>query len=485
MNNKTNISIGVFAVVLIIGAFATFVYLPSLPNKQSVSKSQPAKSPEAGIVKQIDGVLDIKEIRSSGGIKAWLVEDRSVPVISITFAFKDVGTALDPANKQGLVQLVSNTMDEGAGELDSQAFQKELRNNSIRLSFSASRDSFGGRLETLAKNKDKAFKLLKLALTEPRFDKDPLERMKNANIARLRNSMSKPEWRALRLAYHRAFEGHPYAKNSGGTISGIQAVTPQDLETYVKKHLGKDRLFIGISGDIKAQEAQNIIDNIFGQLPDKSKASEIPDVNIQNQSLSTHHPMDIPQTHIQLWHPGISKTDKDYPAAKILNNILGKSGFGSRLMNAAREERGLTYGIYSYFQHFTRADALTITTSTKNEKAGEMMSIITGELEKLKNNGITNQELEKTKSYLTGSLPLNFTSNSAISGTLAQMQLNSLEIDYLDQFIDSIEQVKLAEVNTLLRRFPETEKFTKVYVGQPQGLELPPDIVIQDLPNAR
>ena len=105
-------------------------------------------------------ILDVQEFVSDEGITAWLVEDHTVPVISMHFAFKGAGSALEPDEKQGLVQLLSNTMDEGAADLDSQTFQKTLADNSISLSFSGGRDNFGGSLKTLTKNKDLAFDLL-------------------------------------------------------------------------------------------------------------------------------------------------------------------------------------------------------------------------------------------------------------------------------------------------------------------------------------
>ncbi|HBR67757.1 MAG TPA: hypothetical protein DEA55_00075, partial [Rhodospirillaceae bacterium] len=128
-----------------------------------------------------DKVLDIKEVTSPGGIKAWLVEDHSIPVISLEFAFNGAGAALDPAEKQGLSRIVSNTLDEGAGDLDSQTFQKELRDLSINLSFSSGRDNFDGHLKTLTRNKDRAFELMRLALNEPRFDPEPVARMIASN----------------------------------------------------------------------------------------------------------------------------------------------------------------------------------------------------------------------------------------------------------------------------------------------------------------
>lgn len=436
-------------------------------------------------VREISGILDIKEIHSRGGLSAWLVEDHSVPVISISFAFKNAGSVTDPENKQGRAQIVSNTLDEGAGELNAKEFQKTLRDNAIHLSFRSSRDALTGNLETLSKNKDKAFNLLHLALTQPRFDPAPLERMKNANIARIKREMQKPRWRALRLAYSKAFEEHPYALNSGGTITGIKNITPEDLKDFAQEYLGQDNLVIGISGDITEKQAAKALDKIFADLPAYSKKNVVEDISLQNNGAHFHHPMDIPQTHFQLWHPGKPRSSKEYAELSILNNIFGQSGFGSRLMSEAREKQGLTYGIYSHLRHFNRANTLVITTSTKNKSTEEMRDIIIREMSRLSRKGITQQELKATKKYITGSLPLKFTSNPSVSSTLMSLQLHDQEIDFLDRYQENIRKAKLGKVNKLASEFFRYENIMSVTVGQADDFKRKPDMIIKDLPDVR
>lgn len=486
--NKQNLIVVV--VIAIVATLGTGLYIAHQHGAiefttalNKAHKDASGMTEKAAITRQVSGTLDIKEIRSEDGLTAWLVQDTSVPVISIHFGFRDAGSATDPVEKQGLARLVSNTMDEGAGNLDAQEFQSELRNNSIRLHFTVDRDHYGGHLQTLSKNKDTAFRLLKLALTDPLFDEEPLERMKAANIARIKSDLSDPAWRALRIAYDVAFEGHPYAKNSGGTISGIQNVTQRDLQRFAKSYLAKDNLVIGISGDISVEDAQSAIDNIFGKLPETSDIPEIPDTGIRNKNESVHHKMDIPQTHIQLWHGGVPRQSENYAEAQILNHIFGRGGFGSRLMTSAREKEGLTYGIYSYLQHFNHADMLIISTSTQNEKAGEMMQIIIQEIQTLSEKGITEEELTAAKDYLSGSLPLRFTSNPRISQTLMSLQLDGLEMDYLDRYLEDIQAASITDVNALTPRLLSLDEFIGVTVGQPGGLDHAPNSVVETLPN--
>lgn len=282
-------------------------------------------------------VLDIQVITSDKGITAWLVEDHSIPVISFQFAFQGAGAALDPENKQGLAQMASNTMDEGAGDLKAQDFQRELRNLVISLGFTASRDHFAGSLKTLSKNKERAFELLKLAVNEPRFDKDPVERMSKANQSRIRSSLSDPDWIAARLMNDVAFAGHPYALNSGGTLSTLNAITPADLKAFHKARLGRNNVMVAVSGDITPEEVRIRLDELFGDLPEASLTPPA-DLTVQNSGKTFVYERDMPQTLIEIMQPGIDTHDPDYHAAQVMNFILGSSGFGSRLTTEIREK---------------------------------------------------------------------------------------------------------------------------------------------------
>ncbi len=443
MKNRYHVAILVVALVVL--PFATF-----------------AKEPQQKF-------LDIQEITSAGGINAWLVEDHSIPVIAMTFSFRGAGAKNNTPAQQGLARLASNTMDEGAGDLTSQDFQKQLRDKSISLSFSASRDNFGGSVKTLSRNKKDAFNLLKLALTQPRFDEEPVSRMRASNQSRIKSSVSNPRWLAARLQNDRIFEGHSYALNSGGTLTTLEKITPDDLRAF-HKTLGKNQLVIGVAGDITAAELKTVLDNIFGDMPVVDE-TEITKTNLKNAGKTYLYEQDIPQSVIEMSQVGISRKDKDYYAANIMNFILGESGFGSRLMEEIREKRGLTYGVYSYFRQYDAVDVLHVSTSTANENVTEMLSLIHAEWDKIKDAPVSEQELNDAKSYLIGSLPLSLTSTSSIASVLLSLQLDDLPIDYLDQRAGKIQAVQIADIQAAAQRVLDKDSMTTVIVGKPQGIE--------------
>src|SRR6185295_10598521 len=198
--------------------------------------------------------------------KAWLVREPSVPMIALDFAFAG-GANADPADKPGVANMVSSMLDEGAGDLDARAFQERLEERAIQLAFRAARDHFRGSLHTLTINLDEGVELLRLALTAPRFDAEPVERIRNQLLANLNRATTNPNEMANRRFWATAFPGHPYGRPSDGTPESLAAVTVDDLKSYVGNVFARDRLTIGIVGDIDAQAAGKLLDRAFGALP--------------------------------------------------------------------------------------------------------------------------------------------------------------------------------------------------------------------------
>jgi zinc protease len=424
--------------------------------------------------------LNIQEVTSPGGIHAWLVENHSVPLISLYGAFAGAGSVVD-GNKQGLVQLASNTMDEGGGELDSEHFQKLLADLSVSFGYNVGRDNFSFSLKTLTRNKDKAFDLMRLSVTAPRFDAEPLARMKAANLARIRSSLSDPDWMAARLMNDVTFAGHPYANNSGGTISSLNAITAQDLHAYAKDYLSRDHLRIAVTGDITRAELEKLLDASFGALPATGKHVAVANLTIQNSGTIAFFKRDIPQTIIMMALPGINRKDPDWFAADIMNFILGGGGFGSRLTEEVREKRGLTYGIGSGFSSLDHISILSVETSTRNEKTKEVLDLIKQEMTRMRDTPVTDAELKAAKDYLTGSMPLALTSTDSISSIMISMMMDNLPSTYLDMVTDKLNAVTIADVTRVSKRLLAPDKMVTILVGNPAGVT--PTKTFEKLPN--
>ena len=428
-----------------------------------------------------DKFLDIQEIESASGIKAWLVEDRSLPIIAVSFSFKDAGSIQNSREQQGLAQLLSNTMDEGAGDLKSQEFQKALSDNSITLYFNSSRDNFGGKLKTLSRNKDKAFELLELALNKPRFDAEPVERMRQSNMARIRSSKGDPNWINARIFNDKLYGDHPYAFNSGGTLTTLASLTPEDLKQHHKNWIAQSNLVIGITGDISKTEAVLVLDDVFGNLPKQAKENKIEPVNLINENKNFVFEKDIPQTIITAAMPSLPMDDPDYKALQVMNYIYGGGGFGSKLMEEAREKRGLTYGIYSSLFNPELTNLIKISTSTKNKSVNEMMNIIEAQMAVIKNDKVDKETLKDAQSYITGSLPLSLTSTDKVAGILVSLQLDNRSVTYLDDFINDINAVTRDDIQRVANKVLDPKKMTTIMVGNPENIESKE--TVSELPN--
>jgi len=425
--------------------------------------------------------LPITAFKTPGGFDVWFVEDKTLPIIAMQFWFDESGSAHDRLDQQGLARMLSNTLDEGAGDLNAQDFQKALNDHSITLLFDASRDGFGGRLKTLTRTQDKAFDLLAKALSSPRFEEEAINRMRDANIARIMDAMSDPQWIAARILNDKMFEGHPYAQNSGGTIASLSSLTADDLKSFKSDALTQDRLKIVITGDLDQETASQAVDQIFSSLPQKSSLSSIANVTLQNQSKTFLFEKDVPQSVIEIALPAFGHDDPDYYALQVLNYIFGGAGFGSRLMEEAREKRGLTYGIYSSIDTYKQIDVLSISTSTKNESVGEMLSVIKDVMKNLRENPVSEKELNDAKLFLTGSMPLMLSSTDSIASTILSLRIEDLPIDYYDGYAQKIKAVTISDLQRVAERILHPESMVTILVGKPENV--PNTTPITTIPN--
>ncbi|WP_348771384.1 pitrilysin family protein [Azospirillum sp. SYSU D00513] len=413
--------------------------------------------------------IEIKRVVSPGGIEAWLIEDQKVPVVAIQWAFEGAG-ATDPAGKEGLANLVSRSLDEGAGPYDSQAFQTKLQDSAIGLGFDAGRDAFTGSLRTLKDNREEAVELARLAMAEPRFDQEAVDRMRASVTASLRQDLGNPNFVAQRVFYSTAYPDHAYGRELRGTLESLPAITPDDMRTFVKTQLGRDRLVVAAAGAITPEQLGRDLDRMFGGLPAKSEGAPLADVAPKGlgETLVAQRP--TAQTIMLMGQEGLKRSDPDWYAATVMNYVLGGGGFGSRLMEEVREKRGLSYGVYSYLIPMEHTALVLASGSTMNAKAGEALDIMRQEWRRMAEGGVTEEELADAKTYLTGSFPLQFGSTQAIAGILLQVKRDELGIDYLDKRDGYINAVTREDVQRVAKRLLDPAKLLTVLVGKPEGV---------------
>lgn len=414
--------------------------------------------------------VDIQRVVSPGGIEAWLVEDRSLPIIALSFSMPG-GAANDPAGKEGLSNMASATLDEGAGDLDSQAFRRRLEDLSVSLSFRDGLDTFGGSLKTLTRNRDAAFELLRLSLTAPRFDEEAVERIRAQILTGIASRAKDPGRLAQRTFWSAVFPGHPYGRARRGTEESVAGITREDLRDFADRRLARRGLIVGVAGDISPAELAPLLDRTFGGLPEEGEISSIPSATPQavGEVLVVEQP--VPQSAILFGQPGLKRDDPDYYTAYLLNHILGGGSFTSRLYGEIREKRGLAYSVYSYLLPLDHAALWMGGAGTSNASVALSLDLVRAEWAQLRDNGVTEEQLAAARDNVNGRFALQLDSTSSIAGMLVAIQRENLGIDYIDKRSSYYAAVTLDDMRRVARKVLDPDALTMVIVGQPEGLD--------------
>ena len=414
--------------------------------------------------------MKIQEVTSPGGIRAWLVEEHSVPLMAMRFAFDGGGNSQDPEGKEGVASFLSTMMDEGAGDLTSKQFQERMEELALRMSFNDGRDAFYGSFETLTEHREKALALLALAVARPRFDAEAVERMRKqlqaglAAAARDPTRVASEQWMAL------AFPGHPYGRSGNGTLQSVAKIGRKDLVDFHARTFAKDTLRVVVVGDIDAATLGGVLDSVFGGLPAKARLTPVAKVEPKAAQRLKVIDMNVPQSVVRFGLPAMARKDKDFMAAFVLNTILGGGAFTSRLYQEVREKRGLAYGVDTYLMPLQNTSLFFGGVATKNEEVAQSLDVIRTEMKRITDEGPTEKELADAKAYLTGSFALRFDTNANIANQLLWMLVEGLGREYVDTRNAQVEAVTLEDMRRVARRLFEGQELIVTVVGRPKGV---------------
>lgn len=412
---------------------------------------------------------EIQRVVSPGGIEAWLVEEHAIPIIAMEISF-DGGSVLDPEGKGGVANLMAGLLEEGAGDLDAVAFAERAKDIAAGLGFSAGRESVSVSARMLTENRDATIDLLRLALTEPRFDEEPVMRVKRQIISGIRSAETDPNEIASKAWFAAAFPNDPYGRPAEGTEESVLALTVEDLRAARERLLNVGAAHIGVVGDITAEELAPLLDRLLGDLRNEPPA-DLPPAAFSAPPGVEVIDLDVPQSVAVFGHEGILRDDPDYIPAYVVNYVLGGGGFSSRLTEEVREKRGLSYSVYSYLYPLDRAGVYLGGVATANASMKTSLEVIRAEWRRMAEEGLTEEELEKAKRYLTGAYALRFDSNAKIAGILVGVQAAGLGIDYTVKRNSLVEAVTVDDIRRVAARLLEPEALSIVVVGRPEGLE--------------
>jgi len=413
----------------------------------------------------------IQEVTSPGGIKAWLVEEHAIPLMAMTYSFRG-GTELEPAGKEGVSNFLTGMMDEGAGDMLSAEFQKKRDELAFRMSFDAGSDFFEGSFQTLTRNRDAATDLLKLVITSPRFDAEPLERVRQQFLLNVKEKEQDPQSIGWQAWMDEILPGDPYSRPDDGTEATVAAITADDLRAAHRRIFNRNALQIAVVGDITAQELGPLLDKVFGGLPETApEQSKLPEAKPAMGPRLKIIERDMPQSVIAFGTEGIMRDDPDFIPAFVMSEILGSGGLTSRLSEEIREKRGLTYGVSYELSPMDRLGLYAGSLQTKNQSAGEALAAAREVMKTYAEEGPTQKDLDEAKTYLTGSYALRFSSNAAIANQLLAIQQQDLGIDYVQKRNSLVEAVTLDQVKAQAKRLLHPDRLIVTVVGKPEGVK--------------
>jgi zinc protease len=412
--------------------------------------------------------MTIEKIVSPSGIEAWLVQEKAVPLVTLNYAFHG-GATQDEADKAGTANLAIDLLDEGAGDLDGKTFHERLENHAIEMTFQVGRDYVHGSLRSLNEHREEAFDLLHLALASPRFEAGDLERVRGQEMASLQRDTTNPNDLASRRWWETAFPGHPYGRETKGTLESVPRITADDLRSYAHRVFARNELKVSIVGDVDAKTAGELIDRAFAGLPAKNDLKPVANATPSGLGRRIVINVDVPQAVVTFGGQGIARQDPDFMAAYIVNHILGGGSFTSRLYREVREKRGLAYGVSNSLVWFQRAAVVLGGTATRADRTADALAVIEEEIKRMAKDGPTPDELAAAKSFLKGSYALTLDTSTKIGAQLTQIQLDNLGIDYIQRRGTLIDAVTIEDARRVARRLYSGGLLVTV-AGRPKGL---------------
>lgn len=413
--------------------------------------------------------LQIQSWTLSNGARVLFVENHTIPMLDVSVDF-DAGSRRDPAGKSGTAALTSAMLARGihAAPNGNEAALSEAQISDAFADTAAQRggrlddDRAGATLRTLVTERETAVSLLARVLAYPSFPEEILKRDKARTIAAIKESLTKPEAIAGKAFSKRLYGNHPYGQQAD--VASIDAITRDDLLAFHRQYYVANRAVVALIGDVTRAEADQIAQQLTQRLPQGAPLPALPPVVIApgEEERIAHQ---ASQAHILIGMPGMARHDPDHFALTVGNYVLGGGGFVSRLMQQVREQRGLTYGVSSYFIPMAQPGPFQISLQTKKEQANEALQVVRSTVADYLRDGPTPAELKAAKDNLIGGFALRIDSNKKILENIAAIGFYDLPLDYLDTWTDKVSKVTAAEIKAAFQRKIQLDKLATVVVG--------------------
>jgi len=398
------------------------------------------------------------------GLVVLTSEQRALPMVTFNLLI-EAGSRFESAGREGTANLVASLLTYGTRTRTATQISETLDFIGATLSAACDEETATVSLTVLKKDLQAGLELFADVLTAAAFSQAEIDRQKQSVIASIRAKQEEPGQIAQEKFREALFRDSAYGRPVEGTMESVGRVDRGALLQFYEQYYRPNRAILAVVGDVSHEEIVGLLQKLSRSWERRNSPSQPPPTPSPAAAGFIRINKDLTQANILIGHDGVPRNHPDYYAIQAMNYILGGGGFSSRLMDSIRNERGLAYSVYSAFDADKYAGSFQLAMQTKNESAGEAIRVAMEEVRKIREQGVTREELQAAKDYLTGSFPLRFDSNRRVGAFLTQMEYFGLGLDYMERYADLVRGVTMEDVLRAARSRLQPDKWIVVVVA--------------------
>jgi zinc protease len=415
---------------------------------------------------------DLREIKLDNGLALVLIENHRVPMVSISLGIP-VGGVNDPAGQAGLSEAVASLLNDGAGNRSSLQLARAIETLGGQLSVSANDDYTEIYGSVIAENLESMLELFGDVILRPTFPEEEVTLYKKNRVEGLMVQRQEPSFLVSERFNLAIYDSHPYAVTAPKPET-VETLTRAKIESFYKTYYAPNGSTLVITGDFDGAKIEAQLRTIFGGWKAATNAAQkLPE--LAEQSKRRIYLIDRPgseQADFRIGNLAIAHSDKDYFALLVANAILG-DGTGSRLFLNIREKKGYTYDVSSAAHAPRLRGTFFGSSETRNEVTLPAIREILAEFERMRNEKVSEKDLQNAKNYLNGGFSLSLSTQGGVTNAIVLTHMMGLAPDYLEQYRERIAAVTAEQVKEVARKYIRTDAPTIVVVGDATKLRKP------------
>ena len=406
-----------------------------------------------------------KKVVLDNGIVLVVSERPGVPMVVVDILI-DAGSIHDTPEKAGMANLTAELLASGTHNRTAVEIAEESDFIGSSLSTTADYDFVEIELVVLKKYLAKGLNILGDIILNPSFPQEEVENTVREIQGELKKNEEDPGWLAEREFLKALYDGHPYGRAVEGNDESVQRIDRSGLIKFHSNYYLPNRTIISIAGDITLEEARDLIEKNFGNWKKEGiTESGIPPIPVLEKTKFLKIDREVSQANIILGHLGIARDNPYYYPLQVMNYILGGGGFSSRLVNDIRDKRGLAYSVGSTYSSRRYPGSFQVELQTKNQSAITAVKLVLENMSRIKEHGVSDEELDDAKAYLIGSLPLSMETDKEVAENMALLEFYDLGLDYFDKYQENVQSVSKQDVIGVAQKFLHPDKYVLVIVG--------------------